>query len=167
MSILATPDAARNSCDSRNENLARSYGSVISWRKILILNRGALSGAWGVAFPRRDFGTGRLKRYPLDTFERACDRAEAEAAKRPAGPKIERLPRLLKDDVSFDRAWNELNAPSNRSTPQVVVEAIWQCVRERGLDAVNEPKNKQRLESCDARARAQLTRRIERLRGGK
>jgi len=164
MSILATPDAAHNSCDSRNENRARSYGSVISWRKILILNRGALSRAWGVAFPRHDFGTGRLKRYPLDTFERACDRAEAEAAKRPRDPRIERLCRLLAADISLDRAWRELNDPHSRPTPQVVIEAIVLGVQQHGLKALDYPVNVERLLRCNKGAKTEINRRIAKLR---
>jgi hypothetical protein len=91
-----------------------------------------------------DFGTGRLIRYSLDSFERACDRAEAEAAKRSGRSRRERTP----------------------PTPAVTVEVIWLSVRERGLAALNEPANKRRLASCDTAARAELKHRIEHLRGG-
>jgi hypothetical protein len=51
--------------------------SRISWRKLLILQRSALLHAWCSVFPKHDFGAGHLARYPFDTFERACDEAEA------------------------------------------------------------------------------------------
>jgi hypothetical protein len=164
MSILATPDAARNSCDSRNENLARSYGSVISWRKILILNRGALSRAWGVAFPRHDFSAGRLKRYPLDTFERACDRAKTAAAKHPRNPRIEHLRKLLEDDVPIDRVWNDISGARRRPTPQTTIEAIMLSVQQHGLEALEYPVNVERLLRCNKGAKTEINRRIAKLR---
>ena len=48
-------------------------------------------------------------------------------------------------------------------TPQVVIEAIMWCVRERGLDALSEPKNRARLSKCNAAARSQINDRIDRL----
>ena len=80
---------------------------------------------------------------------------------RPRGPAIEperlaRLRRLMADDVSLDRAWHELR--DNRPTPEVTVEAIRQSVRERGLKALDEPVNQERLGRCDAAARARLDR---------
>jgi len=50
-----------------------------------------------------------------------------------------------------------------RSTPQVIVEAIMYCVRERGPAALKEPKNIERLSRCDAAAKAQINRRIAQL----
>jgi len=55
----------------------------------------------------------------------------------------------------------ELNVPSHRSTPQVVVEAIMACVCERGLAALKEPANVERLSRCDKTARAEIERRIQ------
>ncbi len=50
-----------------------------------------------------------------------------------------------------------------RSTPQVVVEAIMWTVRERGLQALQEAANLERLGRCDATARQQINDRIARL----
>jgi hypothetical protein len=50
---------------------------------------------------------------------------------------------------------------ARRSTPQVTVEAIIHCVRERGQAALEEPDNIERLLRCDAAARAQINKRIE------
>jgi hypothetical protein len=138
--------------------------SAISWRKIILLNHSALSMAWDRMFPKHDFGTGRLARYPLDSFERACDRAEAKTSKQPVNPATLRAQRMLAEDYLLDRTQRELNERQNWPTPQVTVEAIWHSIRERGLDALNEPVNKARLQSCDAAARSELERRIEKLR---
>jgi hypothetical protein len=141
--------------------------SGIGWRKSLILNRSVLARGWSTAFPCHDFGTGRLRRSRVNTFLEECERAEIELAKRNPDPKTEQLRRLLRDDVSFETAWSELNDPRCRPTPQVVIEAIWLCVRERGVVALEEQVNKRRLSSCDPAARAELKRRIEKLRAPK
>ena len=65
--------------------------------------------------------------------------------------------------VSLEQAWNEINGPRNRPTPNVVVEAIMVAVRERGLVALKEPATVERLKRCDAAARAEINQRIEKL----
>ncbi len=87
---------------------------------------------------------------------------------RNAGPQEEsaetlRVRRLLGPDVSFERAYAELNDWRNHPTPQVAVEAIMLCVRERGVAALKESANIGRLSGCDAAAKAQINRRISAL----
>ena len=53
--------------------------------------------------------------------------------------------------------------PRNRPTPEVVVDALVYCVRQRGLAALQEPANLERLSRCDASSKYQLNYRIERL----
>jgi hypothetical protein len=53
--------------------------------------------------------------------------------------------------------------PRHRPTPQATVEAILWCVRERGLKALKEPANKERLGRCDGAAVAQIDARISKL----
>jgi len=50
-----------------------------------------------------------------------------------------------------------------RLTPQTTIEAIMYCVRERGLGALKEPINQERLSRCDATARQQINERVDRL----
>jgi hypothetical protein len=50
-----------------------------------------------------------------------------------------------------------------RPTPQTTVEAIHLCVRERGVAALKEPANIERLTRCDAEAKAQIDGRIKKL----
>jgi hypothetical protein len=53
---------------------------------------------------------------------------------------------------------------NNRSaTPQTTVEAIMVAVRERGLGALEEAANVERLVRCDQAARRQINERITRL----
>ena len=48
-------------------------------------------------------------------------------------------------------------------TPQATVEAILHSGRERGLKALQEPANIERLTRCDAAAKAQIDQRIDKL----
>ena len=75
-----------------------------------------------------------------------------------------RARRLLDENVSLERAWTELNDPRDRPTPQVTIEAVWHCIRERGAAALTEPANTARLDIFDDAARAELQRRIAALR---
>jgi hypothetical protein len=139
-------------------------GALVSWRKELLLNRSALVPAWEAAFPQHDLSTGRFKttsRCSTDTFEQTC--AEAEAAKQPADAATRRQHGLLANDVSFEAAYRAINDPRDRATPQSVVEAVIVSVIERGLGALEEPKNLDRLGRCDAQARAEVGRRVAKL----
>jgi hypothetical protein len=82
----------------------------------------------------------------------------------------EALERLLTPPDGFDLRVEWLarqkrvgEAPRNRQTPQSTIEAIMHCVRERGVAALNEPENIERLSRCGAAAKAQIHRRIYKL----
>jgi len=62
------------------------------------------------------------------------------------------------DRTSLDALWELLNRP--RATPRVTIEAIVYSVRERGLAALKEPANIERLQRCDAPAKADINRSI-------
>jgi len=64
-------------------------------------------------------------------------------------------------NVSLGALWEKLNDPARFSTPQSTVEAILYCVRARGLKALEEPANLERLRRCDQGARDEIDRRIE------
>jgi hypothetical protein len=99
------------------------------------------------------------------SFCRVCRRADAKyaAERQRESATVQRARRLLNNSVSLERAWAELNDPRNRPTPQVTIEAIMYCVRERGVAALAEPSNKERLKTCDAAAKRQIRERIARL----
>jgi hypothetical protein len=78
-------------------------------------------------------------------------------------PHLAQLRRLMRNDVSLDAAWVELNDPCNRPTPKSTIEAVMHAVRERGLAALKEPATAERLSLCDANARAEINERIEKL----
>lgn len=52
-------------------------------------------------------------------------------------------------------------------TPQTTIEAVMYCVRERGLAALREPANQQRLITFDDAARSEVNRRIAKLEKGR
>jgi hypothetical protein len=95
----------------------------------------------------------------------ACRRADAKRATecQRQSAAVQRARRLLDDSNSLERAWAQFNDPQNRPTPQVIIEAIMYCVSKRGVVALAEPGNKERLKTCDAAAKRQIRERIERL----
>jgi hypothetical protein len=62
------------------------------------------------------------------------------------------------DNMSLGALWERLNDP--RRTDRTNIEAIMVAVRIRGLAALKEPANIERLGRCDAQARAEINRRI-------
>jgi hypothetical protein len=50
-----------------------------------------------------------------------------------------------------------------RPTPDATVDAIMYCIRERGMAALKEPANVERLSRCDDEARATIKKRIAKL----
>lgn len=78
--------------------------------------------------------------------------------------RLKQLRRLMSNSVSLDTAWAELNDCRNRPTPKVTIEAVMHSVRERGLAALKEPANVERLSRCDAAAKAEIEQRIAKLR---
>jgi hypothetical protein len=71
--------------------------------------------------------------------------------------------RLLEDNISLEAAYRALNDAGRYPTPAATIEAILYCVRERGIGALKELKNQERLRQCDEAARAQINRRIAKL----
>jgi hypothetical protein len=55
--------------------------------------------------------------------------------------------------------------PRPRPTPETTIDAILYCVRQRGVAALKESANVERLSRCDDAAHAQIKKRISALRG--
>ena len=94
----------------------------------------------------------------MDTFEAACRRADAKVKR---DEHNERLRALLCDDVSFVSAWTLIQ--KRHATCQVTIEALWQSIKENGVEALTDPANQERLRRCDAAAIAEINRRIAKL----
>ena len=65
--------------------------------------------------------------------------------------------------MSIDALYDALNDRRRFPTPQSTVEAIMWGVRERGVAALHEPANIERLARCDNDARRQINERIAKL----
>jgi hypothetical protein len=63
-------------------------------------------------------------------------------------------------DMALEAFYATLNDPDRRPTPQSTVEAILYAVRERGIGALDEPDNVERMRRCDQAARRQINERI-------
>ena len=94
----------------------------------------------------------------MDTFEAACRRADAKAK---LDEHNEQLRALLCDDVSLVSAWTLIQR--RQATARATIEALWQSIRERGVEALTDPDNQDRLRRCDAAAIAEINRRIAKL----
>jgi hypothetical protein len=65
------------------------------------------------------------------------------------------------DKMSFVALWNYVNRPQR--TPQTTVEAIMFAVRARGVAALKQSTNIERLSRCDDAARTEINERIAKL----
>src|SRR5262249_34574582 len=68
--------------------------------------------------PLRDDLPGAEKQAPAaDTFADACRRADEKQRRRPPDPRLERLRRLMDDDISIERAHAELKQRVRGNAP--------------------------------------------------
>jgi hypothetical protein len=63
------------------------------------------------------------------TFAKACRKADEKQSRKPVDPRIERARRLLDDDVSFECAWDEFNAPE--AVPTATLDAAEFLIRQK------------------------------------
>jgi hypothetical protein len=98
---------------------------------------------------------------PLPSFCQSCREADAKAAKHHDDPHLKRLRRLMDDDIGLERA--SVEVMKGRPTPNATIEAIKQSVRDRGVTALKEAANRERLSQCDNAARAEIDRWVARL----
>ncbi|MFZ2079916.1 MAG: hypothetical protein WAV38_25370 [Xanthobacteraceae bacterium] len=68
------------------------------------------------------------------------------------------------DTMSLGALWDALNNPRRFSTPESTIKAVVHCVRERGIAALKEPANVERLSRCDDAAQQEIMRLIAKLR---
>jgi hypothetical protein len=90
------------------------------------------------------------------SFWKLCHAADQAQRRTP-------LPDLLPhgwDKMSVGGLWDALNDPPRHATPASTIEAIMYCVRTRGVAALKEPANIERLARCDGPAKAEINRRI-------
>ena len=101
---------------------------------------------------------------PTPSFCGVCRDADQKAG----GRKLpDHIPDNWNDEtVSLEALWSRFNE-RRRGTPQGTIEAILYCVHARGVAALREPANIERLSRCDERARTEIDQRInKKLAGG-
>ena len=79
-----------------------------------------------------------------------------------AGEHLNLLRKLMHPSVTLEQAYREITPRTDQRRRSV--EAVILTVRDRGLAALKEPANVERLERCDAAAKAEIERRIAKLR---
>jgi hypothetical protein len=115
------------------------------WRRILLTVMRALNviGSCGVC---------GCEPCRTPSFCQLCGEADARAAARRRDPN--RLQRLMDDDVSLERAYEQMMKA--RPTPNATIEAVKQAVRDRGVSALDEKQTRERLQQCDPAAIAEI-----------
>jgi hypothetical protein len=76
-----------------------------------------------------------------DTLERACRQADRKAMSRPRDLRLERLRRLVPDEVPLERIWHELQP---RGVAASTLEALMYLLR-RGIGELTQPDTLRRL----------------------
>jgi hypothetical protein len=93
-----------------------------------------------------------------DTLSRCCDMCGQLPCVNPGFCRVRRV------EARKPRPRRNPRIPANwQETPQTTIEAILHCVRERGVAALKESANIERLTRCDAAAKVQIDRRIKKL----
>jgi len=108
-------------------------------RKAMLLASARITPVWDAYFPLHRMDDWRLRRadYDMGAFEREVERIATANKKRKGDPKLQRLRRLLDDDVSFGCAWHELNTIRGRAAASTI-EALMMGLREGGVAALKD-----------------------------
>jgi hypothetical protein len=69
-----------------------------------------------------------------DTFAEACRKADERQRRKPPDPRLDRLRRLMDDDISIERAWHELKAERGREVPEVLLHAAEYLLQQGDAD---------------------------------
>jgi hypothetical protein len=99
------------------------------------IGQDAVQGLMVEAFaPLRDDLPHNEKPPADDTFAESCRRADEKQRRKSPDPRLDRLRRLMDDDVSIERAWHELKAERGREVPEVVLQAAVYLVQQGDAD---------------------------------
>ena len=77
------------------------------------------------------------------TFAKLCREADKKQQRKPKDPRLEKLRRLMVDDVSLERAWEELNKPTDHAAASTVEALVYQL--RRGGAELSNPNARRRL----------------------
>src|SRR5262249_23748811 len=83
---------------------------------------------------------------PEPTFAKLCREADEKQRRKLPDPRLERLRRLMDNDVSIERAWHKID-PNDRAA-ESTVEALMFSLR-RGINELTQPSTLRRLSTLD------------------
>jgi hypothetical protein len=137
------------------------------------IGQDAVQGLMVEAFAplRDDIPRAEKKKPPADdeydglssTFAKLCREADEKQRRKLPDPRLERLRRLMADDISLERAWHEINHPTERAAASTV-EALMLALRERGAAALAEGPVRQGLAQLDEERVVRVGDRLQALR---
>ena len=98
---------------------------------------------------------------PSEAAERECNTCGRAPCPTPSFCRACRIA----DALAAQQRRQQRRTPEPRPTPQVTIEAVLYCVRSRGVAALQEPENIERLSRCDDAAIAEIERRLRKYTG--
>jgi len=135
------------------------------------MGQDAVEGLMVQAFAplRDDLPRAEKKKPPADdeydglssTLAELCREADEKQRCKLPDPRLERLRRLMDDDVSIERAWHKIN-PNDRAAASTV-EALMFSLRD-GIHALTAPATLGRLSKLDERQLSEVAERVQNFR---
>jgi hypothetical protein len=96
------------------------------------------------------------------TFAKLCREADEKQRRKLPDPRLERLRRLMDDDMSIERACDEINHPTDRAAASTI-EALMFSLRD-GIHALTTPATLERLSKLDERHLSEVAERVQNFR---
>ena len=96
------------------------------------------------------------------TFAKLCREADEKQRRTLPDPRLERLRRLMDDDLSIERTRHEINHPTDRAAASTV-EALMFSLRD-GIHALTAPATLGRLSKLDERQLSEVAERVQNFR---
>jgi hypothetical protein len=137
------------------------------------IGQDAVQGLMVEAFAplRDDLPRAEKKKPPADdeydglssSFVKLCREADEKQRRKVPDPRFKRLRRLMDDDVSIERAWHEINHPTDRAAASTV-EVLMLALRERGTAALTEPDVERQIGALSESQLHEVCARLQKLR---
>jgi transposase len=97
----------------------------------------------------------------INTFARLCREADKRQRRKPIDPRIEKLRKLLADDISLERAYGEIYAEHFRGRAAgSTVDALVYQLRKGGA-ALSDPNARQRLAELSEQQMHEVSARLQ------
>jgi hypothetical protein len=136
------------------------------------MGQDAVEGLMVQAFAplRDDLPRAKKKKPPADdeydglssTFAKLCREADEKQRCKLPDPRLERLRRLMADEVTLERAWHEVNHPTDRAAASTI-EVLMFSLRD-SIHALTTPATLERLSQLDERQLSEVAERVQNFR---